>query len=70
MTRIVEGDGTSQDIDDLVDIAQMIMGNTICPLGDAAAMPVTSFLTKFRSEFEKAVKPSGKSLMSEPVGAE
>jgi len=69
MTRIVEGHGTSQDLDDLVDIAQMIMGNTICPLGDAAAMPVISFLTKFRAEFEKAVKPSKKSLMSEPVGA-
>ncbi len=33
-------------------MASNILGNTICPLGDAAAMPVVSFVTKFRSEFQ------------------
>ncbi|MBN2290467.1 MAG: NADH-quinone oxidoreductase subunit NuoF [Candidatus Glassbacteria bacterium] len=59
MTRIMErvagGQGNSRDLDDLVDIAQKITGNTICPLGDAAALPVISFITKFRDEFEARV---------------
>jgi NADH-quinone oxidoreductase subunit F len=38
-------------------VAEMIMGNTICPLGDAAALPVVSFLSKFRADFEAQVKP-------------
>ncbi|MBW7995188.1 MAG: NADH-quinone oxidoreductase subunit NuoF [Candidatus Glassbacteria bacterium] len=57
MERIAGGEGTSQDIDDLLDVANMIMGHTICPLGDAAALPVVSFLTKFRADFEAQVKP-------------
>ena len=28
------------------------MGNTVCALGDAASMPVQSFVTKFRDEFD------------------
>ena len=57
MERIATGQGTVQDVDDLQDVAEMIMGNTICPLGDAAAMPVLGFLKKFRDEFVAAVKP-------------
>jgi NADH-quinone oxidoreductase subunit F len=30
-----------------------MMGTTVCALGDAAAMPITSFVTKFPQEFEK-----------------
>ncbi|HUU30194.1 MAG TPA: NADH-quinone oxidoreductase subunit NuoF [archaeon] len=56
MERIAAGEGRAKDLDNLVDIANMILGNTICPLGDAAAMPVASFITKFREEFEAKVK--------------
>jgi len=52
MERIYHGNGTSQDLDNLVDIAEMVGGNTICPLGDAASLPVMSFIRKFRPEFE------------------
>jgi len=55
MERIVSGNGRSQDLDDLLDIAGMIFENTICPLGDAAALPVISFIQKFRHEFESKV---------------
>jgi len=58
MERVAEGRGTSRDLDDLVDIAGMIGGNTICPLGDAAALPVISFVTKFREEFEARLAPA------------
>ncbi len=50
--RIEHGHGHEQDIDLLVDIAKKIEGNTICPLGDAAAWPVASHIRHFRDEFE------------------
>ncbi len=52
LDRIADGRGVPEDVDNLYDIAQNMLGRTICPLGDAAAMPVMSFLKKFRSEFE------------------
>jgi NADH-quinone oxidoreductase subunit F len=41
-----------RDIDLLVDVAKKIEGNTICPLGDAAAWPVAAAIRHFRDEFE------------------
>lgn len=49
--RITHGHGTLDDLNVLDDVADKIMGRTICALGDAAAMPVRSFLKKFRNEF-------------------
>ncbi len=56
LKRLVAGEGTSKDLDLLISVANNIEGNTICALGDAAAWPVRGFVTKFREEFEKAVK--------------
>ncbi|MBC3784848.1 NADH-quinone oxidoreductase subunit NuoF [Spirosoma utsteinense] len=50
--RIEYGHGHQQDIDLLVDVARKIEGNTICPLGDAAAWPVASAIRHFRDEFQ------------------
>ncbi|MEN6294794.1 MAG: NADH-ubiquinone oxidoreductase-F iron-sulfur binding region domain-containing protein, partial [Chloroherpetonaceae bacterium] len=58
LNRLVEGNGTSKDLDLLVSVANNIEARTICALGDAAAWPVRGFVTKFRSEFEKRIKPS------------
>ncbi|MGD9888098.1 MAG: NADH-quinone oxidoreductase subunit NuoF [Halothiobacillaceae bacterium] len=52
LTRIVEGKGALEDLNRLDDVASKIEGRTICALGDAAAMPVRSFLKHFRPEFE------------------
>ncbi len=52
LTRIVEGKGTVADLDRLDKVASNIQGRTICALGDAAAMPVRSFLKHYRHEFE------------------
>jgi NADH-quinone oxidoreductase subunit F len=52
LQRIYEGGGRQQDLDNVMDIAFNMMGTTICPLADAAAMPVRSFVQKFRKEFE------------------
>ena len=48
---ILEGRGRLQDIDLLVKVADNMKGRTICALSDAAALPVLSFVQKFRDEF-------------------
>jgi NADH-quinone oxidoreductase subunit F len=49
--RIEHGRGRMEDLDTLYDLADNIEGNTICPLGDAAAIPVKSTLEHFREEY-------------------
>jgi len=50
--RLEYGHGKMEDIDLLWDIQRQIEGNTICPLGDAAAWPVAAAIRHFREEFE------------------
>ena len=50
--RIEHGEGRSEDLDLLLNLADNIQGRTICALGDAAAMPVRAFVKTFREEFE------------------
>ncbi len=50
--RIENGQGRPSDMDLLDNVAENIMGRTICALGDAAAMPVRAMLKHFRAEFE------------------
>ncbi len=52
LRRIEHGQGHMRDIDLLADINKKIEGNTICPLGDAAAWPVAAAIRHFREEFE------------------
>jgi len=52
LKNIVAGKGKKSDVDLLLKIADMMEGKTICPLADADVMPIRSFVTKFRSEFE------------------
>lgn len=52
LERIHRGEAKIQDLDLLHDVANNIEGRTICALGDAAAWPVQSYLTRFRDEFE------------------
>jgi NADH-quinone oxidoreductase subunit F len=54
--RLEYGHGKMEDIDLLWDIQRKIEGNTICPLGDAAAWPVAAAIRHFREEFEWHVK--------------
>ncbi len=51
-TRLADGEGRPGDVELLGSIAAGIAGNTICPLGEAAAWPMLAFLTKFRADFE------------------
>ncbi len=52
LRNIEYGKGKLSDIDLLWDIQRKIEGNTICPLGDAAAWPVAAAIRHFRDEFE------------------
>jgi NADH-quinone oxidoreductase subunit F len=54
--KFEKGSAKMSDIDLLEEVANNINFRTICPLGDAAAMPIQSFLKKFRHEFEEHVK--------------
>ena len=49
--RIEGGQGRSGDLELLASVTTNIMGRTICALGDAASMPVQSFIKHFRDEF-------------------
>jgi ferredoxin len=49
--RIEHGEGRPDDLDLLNSVTDNIMGKTICALGDAASMPVQSFIKHFRDEF-------------------
>jgi NADH-quinone oxidoreductase subunit F len=50
--RIEAGKGRNEDLDLLTNVADNIAGRTICALGDAAALPVKSFIQHFREEFQ------------------
>jgi NADH-quinone oxidoreductase subunit F len=51
VNRIEHGEGRAEDLALLDNVAENIMGRTICALGDAAAMPVRGMLKHFRDEF-------------------
>jgi len=56
LQRVYEGQSHPKDLDSLMDIAFNMMGTTICALSDAAALPVRSFVQKFKKEFEYHVR--------------
>lgn len=66
LTRIVEGKGKPEDLERLEDVARKIEGRTICALGDAAAMPVRSFLKHYHHEFQYYIQ-HGKSMVQGPT---
>jgi NADH-quinone oxidoreductase subunit F len=53
--KFAAGTATMDDLATLNDVANNIMGNTICALGDGAAMPMLGILKLFRHEFEAAI---------------
>ncbi|MEN9916561.1 MAG: NADH-quinone oxidoreductase subunit, partial [Pseudomonadota bacterium] len=54
--RIGHGLGRMSDLELLESVAGKITGHTICALGDAAAMPVQSFIKHFRHEFVEHIE--------------
>ncbi len=64
LCRIIEGGGRPEDINLLENVSHNIEGRTICALGDAAAMPVWSFIKHFRHEFEYYIEHKRSMLAS------
>jgi len=56
LERFHGGAGVLEDMDTALDASYNILGKTLCPLGDAAALPTISILKKFRQEFEEHLK--------------
>ncbi len=54
--NIEAGRAKMSDLDLLLDVADSIGGNTICALGDAAELPVLSFVSKFREDFAEHIR--------------
>ena len=61
--RIADGKGRMEDIDLLTSVSSNIAGRTVCALGEAAAIPVISFVKHFRPEFEYYIQ-HGKSMVT------
>ena len=53
LERIHAGEATPMDLDIIASVQDQIMGNCLCVLGDAMAMPLSSMVAKFRGEFEQ-----------------
>ena len=53
LRAIEEGTASQGELDLLLDVCDRILGKCLCPLGDAAAMPVASYVDKFRAEFQE-----------------
>jgi NADH-quinone oxidoreductase subunit F len=51
LNRLENGNGKQGDLELLLDICANLKGRTICPLSDAAAMPIESYIQKFYDEF-------------------
>ncbi len=66
--RIAGGHGREEDIQLLDDICNNMVGNTICVLADAAAMPIQSFVKNFRQEFDYFIK-NKKSMVTGASGS-
>jgi NADH-quinone oxidoreductase subunit F len=53
--RMAAGKGRGEDLDTIVRLASNIKGKTLCPMGDAAALPILSICQKFRHELERSL---------------
>jgi NADH-quinone oxidoreductase subunit F len=71
LERIDSGEATPMDLDIMASVQDHIIGNCLCVLGDAMAMPIGSMIAKFRPEFEEHIdaarRRSGMAVASSPV---
>ena len=58
LEKINRGEGTSKDLDLLLNLCDTMEGRTVCALADAAAWPVRNTINRFRADFEAKIRPS------------
>jgi NADH-quinone oxidoreductase subunit F len=56
LERIETGEATPMDLEIMASVQEHIIGNCLCVLGDAMAMPIGSLIAKFREEFEEHIE--------------
>ncbi|MCX6394091.1 MAG: NADH-quinone oxidoreductase subunit NuoF [Solirubrobacterales bacterium] len=56
LQRVQSGEATPMDLDIIASVQEQIIGNCLCVLGDAMAIPVGSLVAKFRPEFEAHIE--------------
>ncbi|HEY4450605.1 MAG TPA: NADH-quinone oxidoreductase subunit NuoF [Solirubrobacteraceae bacterium] len=56
LERIASGEATPMDLEIMASVQEHIIGNCLCVLGDAMAMPIGSMIAKFREEFEAHIE--------------
>jgi NADH-quinone oxidoreductase subunit F len=59
LRKIEEGEASQGELDVLLNVCDRILGNCLCPLGDAAAMPVASYVATFRDEYQRHIDEGG-----------
>ena len=59
LTRIESGEATEADVELLDDVCDRMLGRSLCALGDFAVYPVSSYLRKYRAEFDAHVEQGG-----------
>ena len=55
VAKILNGHGTKEDLDKLLELAETMNGKTICVFAPSVSTVLVSFISKFRDEFEAIV---------------
>jgi NADH-quinone oxidoreductase subunit F len=67
LERIESGEATPMDLDIMASVQEQIIGNCLCVLGDAMAMPIGSMVEKFRDELEAEIEAARRRAEAAPV---
>ena len=59
LRKLEVGEAEQGELDLLLNVCDRILGNCLCPLGDAAAMPIASYVAKFREEYQRHIDEGG-----------
>ena len=68
LDRIQSGEATPMDLDIMASVQEQIIGNCLCVLGDAMAMPIGSLVEKFRPELEAEIEAARAAAGAGPLG--
>ncbi len=69
LERIDTGEATPMDLEIMASVQEHIIGNCLCVLGDAMAMPIGSMIAKFREEFEAHIEAAQARRGAGPLAA-
>jgi NADH-quinone oxidoreductase subunit F len=68
LERIRSGEATPMDLDIMASVQEQIIGNCLCVLGDAMAMPIGSMVAKFRGELEAEIEAAREQAEGAEIG--